>query len=73
MILNPFMRMIRKSGMKGNSVVGITEDLSGFITVVSKHPPYPPSKEGGVIKYFPLGEGGQGDCFPLGEGGFKGD
>jgi|GEM_PF-4692665 hypothetical protein len=23
-----------------------------------KHPPYPPSKEGGVIKYFPLGERG---------------
>jgi len=23
-----------------------------------KHPPYPPSKEGGVSIYFPLGEGG---------------
>jgi|GEM_PF-6872040 len=23
-----------------------------------KHPPYPPSKEGGAITYFPLGEGG---------------
>ena len=41
-----------------------------------KHPPYPPSKEGGISNILPLGEGGKrGIVFlilPLGEGGLRG-
>ena len=41
-----------------------------------KHPPYPPSKEGGISLTIPLGEGGQRGIvpiiLPLGEGGLRG-
>jgi len=29
-----------------------------------KHPPYPPSTEGGILAVFPLGEGGQRRIVP---------
>jgi len=41
-----------------------------------KHPPYPPSKEGGILAVFPLSKGGPRgiipSILPLGEGGLRG-
>ena len=43
-----------KRGQRGLIKSKMVEKINGEF----KHPPCPPSKEGGVIIYFPLGEGG---------------